>query len=324
MYSGMVDACNSIKDKELLYVFAWHGKCEWADIMNVSTAKNEKNNDRTVLWESYKRNGSEEAREALIMEYLHLVKYAAGRVAISLPNYIEIDDLFAAGLLGLIQAVEKYDMGRMTKFETYAIPRIRGSMLDELRSQDWFPRSLRHKAKLLESVLADLEMKLGRPAGDVDVAKHLKISMEEYYKLLDDVSLTCLISLDQGISSNQEGLYSVISSVLPQAGVQDPYEKLEEKELLGIVRETLENLPEKERLILTLYYYEELTLKEIGEILEVSESRICQIHTKAILRLKGRVTRLMSGFSSSCISLEKSRKKGTMPVSKEKVKSGVS
>ncbi len=264
--------------------------------MSMIKIRNEKNTDRTELWEAYKRDKSEKARESLIMQYLHLVKYSAGRVAVSLPSYIEIDDLFAAGLLGLIQAIEKYDMERMTKFETYAIPRIRGAMLDELRNQDWFPRSIRHKAKLLETVLADLEMKLGRPASDIDVAKYMKIPMKEYYKLLNDVSLTCLVSLDQGVSSNNEGLYSVISGSLPHASTSDPYEKLEEKELLKLVKNTLQSLPEKERIVMTLYYYEELTLKEIGKVLDVSESRVCQIHTKAMLRLKGRVSRMMNGI----------------------------
>ncbi|MBN2069870.1 MAG: FliA/WhiG family RNA polymerase sigma factor [Candidatus Krumholzibacteriota bacterium] len=263
--------------------------------MKLNTAKKDKSVDRSELWETYRDNKSEKARETLIIEYLHLVKYAVGRVSVSLPNYIEIDDLFSAGLLGLIQAVEKFDTERCVKFETYAIPRIRGAMLDELRAQDWFPRSIRHKAKLLETVLADLEMKLGRTASDTDVAGYLKISMDEYYKMLDDVSLTCLISLDQGIASNHEGLYSVVKSTLPHANAINPYERLEEKELFGIVRETLDQLPEKERIVLTLYYYEELTLKEIGRVLEVSESRICQIHTKAMLRLKGRISRLMNG-----------------------------
>lgn len=250
------------------------------------------------LWDSYKNSGSEDAREKLIIEYIHLVKYAAGRVAVSLPSYIEIDDLFAAGFLGLIQAVEKFDTKRMIKFETYAIPRIRGAILDELRSQDWFPRSIRHKAKLLESVLSDIEIKLGRPANDSEVAAHLKLPLDGYYKLLDDVSLTCLISLDQGIASNHEGLYSIIGDSLPHANAIDPFEQLEEKEILNIIRDTLDNLPEKERLVLTLYYYEELTLKEIGKVLKVSESRVCQIHTKAVLRLKGRINRLMSGIPS--------------------------
>ncbi|MBU8922050.1 MAG: FliA/WhiG family RNA polymerase sigma factor [Bacteroidales bacterium] len=294
--------------------------------MKIFTQKNDKNSDRTELWETFTETGSEKVRESLILEYIHLVKYAAGRIAVSLPSHIEIDDLFAAGMLGLIQSVEKYDITRMTKFETYAIPRIRGSMLDELRSQDWFPRSIRHKAKLLESVLADLEITLGRPAGDVDVANHLKISMKEYYKLLDDVSLACLISLDQGISSNHEGLYSVISNSLPHSNAVDPYERLEEKELLGIVKDTLANLPEKERLVLTLYYYEELTLKEIGKVLEVSESRICQIHTKAMLRLKGRVTRLMNGIPSHAEAYEQNpvcEKAGKQKVLiREKVRTG--
>jgi len=263
--------------------------------MKSNTAEKRKNDTRN-LWQEYKSTGSEEAREALIMEYIPLVKYTAGRIAIGLPSYIEIDDLFAAGLMGLIQAIEKFEPSRNIKFETYAIPRIKGSMLDELRNQDWFPRSIRHKAKLLETVLSDLETKLGRAVTDNDIVEYLNISIDEYYKMLDDVALTNLISLDQTISSNSDGLYSIIGDSLPQANAMDPFDEIEEKELYEIIRDTLETLPEKERIVLTLYYYEELTLKEIGKVLKVSESRVCQLHTKAMLRLKGRITRLMNGL----------------------------
>lgn len=252
--------------------------------------------EKSSLWDSYRGNNDEQARESLILSYVHLVKYVAGRVAISLPNHIEIDDIFAAGLLGLIQAIEKYDPDREIKFETYAVPRIKGAMLDELRTQDWFPRSIRHKAKLLEKVLADLEMKLGRSASDREIADYMNISMEEFYSLLDDVSLTSLISLDQGISSNEEGLYSVVGESAPRAEVVDPYGNLETKEMLAIIKKTLDGMPEKERLVIALYYYEELTLKEIGKVLDVSESRVCQIHTKAILRLKGRINCYVNGM----------------------------
>ncbi len=252
--------------------------------------------DTSSLWESYICRRDQSSRESLILSYVHLVKYVAGRVAIGLPNHIEIDDIFGAGLLGLIQAIEKFDPGRNIKFETYAIPRIRGAMLDELRTQDWFPRSIRHKAKLLEKVLDDLEMKLGRSANDREIANYMNISMEELYSLLDDVSLTSLISLDQGISSNEEGLYSIVGESIPRAEAVDPYGNLETREMLGIIKKTLSGMPEKERLVIALYYYEELTLKEIGKVLDVSESRVCQIHTKAILRLKGRINQYIRGM----------------------------
>ena len=274
--------------------------------MKGSTAEN-KSNELDELWRDYRENGSHEAREALILKYVHLVRYAAGRIAIGLPNYIEIDDLFAAGVMGLIQAIEKFDPSRQIKFETYAVPRIKGSMLDELRSQDWFPRSIRHKAKLLETVLADLEVKLGRAVTDRDITSYLKISMEEYYKMLDDVALTNLVSLDKTISSNSDGLYSIIGDSLPQANASDPYDEFEEKELFKLIRDTLDTLPDKERLVLTLYYYEELTLKEIGKVLKVSESRVCQLHTKAMLRLKGRITRLMSGLPNPPVKKSESK-----------------
>jgi len=253
-----------------------------------------KNTDFDSLWKDFERTGSKITREKLIMEYLHLVKYSAGRIAITLPSYIELDDLFAAGLLGLIQAVEKYDFNRKIKFETYAAPRIRGAMLDELRNQDWFPRSIRHKEKRTKSVMSKLEATLGRNPTDTEIADELKITMEEYYKWIDEIALTNLVSLDNNVSSNSEGLYSIISE-LPskRTDANNPYKLLEEKELLNIIKETLNDMPEKESIVLTLYYYEEMTLKEIGSVLEVSESRICQIHTKALLRLKGRIARII-------------------------------
>jgi RNA polymerase sigma factor for flagellar operon FliA len=229
------------------------------------------------------------------MEYLHLVKYSAGRVAVRIPNYIEIDDLFASGLLGLIQAIEKYDQNREIKFETYAYYRIRGAMLDELRKQDWFPRSLRHKEKKIESVMSKLENKLGRHPRDSELAEELNISMDEYYKWIDEVSLTNLTSLDKNIPSNNEGLYSVISESHEKKSKNDPFNHLEKKELLNIIAACLEEMQENERIVLSLYYYEDMTLKEIGKVLDVSESRVCQIHTKSILRLKSRVRRIIEG-----------------------------
>jgi len=257
--------------------------------------KRQDKTDLNELWDEYIRTRNDLLREKLIMEYLHLVKYSAGRVAVRIPNYIEIDDLFASGLLGLIQAIEKYDQNREIKFETYAYYRIKGAMLDELRKQDWFPRSLRHKEKLIENAMSKLENRLGRHPRDSEMAKHLKISIKEYYKWIDEVSLTNLTSLDKSIPSNNEGLYSIISESHEKKNKNDPFNNLEKKELLNIIAATLDEMQENEKLVLTLYYYEDMTLKEIGKVLNVSESRVCQIHTKSILRLKSRVKRIIDG-----------------------------
>jgi RNA polymerase sigma factor for flagellar operon FliA len=241
-----------------------------------------------ALWAEYRRNRSESAREQLILAYVHLVRTVADRLAIGLPSNVDVDDLFGAGVVGLMQAIEKFDPDRNAKFESYAVPRIRGAMLDELRAQDWFPRSLRKKARLLEQAYADVEGQLGRTATDAEIAEHLKIPIADYYELVDEVCLATLVSLDREIANCTGGLYAVVSDELATPSVPDPSEALEEQELHELLREIVDGMPEKERLVLTLYYFEELTLKEIGEVLGISESRVCQIHTKAVMRLRGR------------------------------------
>ncbi len=255
-----------------------------------------------TLWYKFDRSRTATDREELILSYLSLVKYVAGRIAIGLPNFVEVEDLFGAGLLGLMQAIDKFDPARNIKFETYAIPRIRGAMLDELRSQDWFPRSIRKKAKLLEQAYAEVESKLERAAKDEEIASYLKIPMADYYDLVDEVCLATLISLDKEITNCSEGLYAVLNEAAHRSNAPDPETMLEEKELQNIVRETLEKLPEKERIVLTLYYYEELTLKEIGEVLGISESRVCQVHTKAVIRLRGRINQHIKTVSLKHLS----------------------
>ncbi len=262
------------------------------------------------LWIEFNKKRTASRRESLILSYLSLVKYVAGRIAIGLPTFVEVEDLFGAGLLGLMQAIDKYEPERKTKFETYAIPRIRGAMLDELRSQDWFPRSIRKKAKLLENAYAEVEAQLERTAGDDEIASYLNISLAEYYDLVDEVCLTTLISLDKEITSCNGGLYAVLGETAQNVNAPDPEQILEQKELDRIVRETLSHLPEKERVVLTLYYFEELTLKEIGEVLGISESRVCQVHTKAVIRLRGRITQYTKTVSLKHLS---ERIKGTVP-----------
>ncbi len=242
------------------------------------------------LWQAYLEMGSQDARQRLVEHYLRVVRYVAGRMAVGLPHYVEYNDLVSAGLLGLIQAIDNFDHRRGIKFETYAIPRIRGAILDELRSQDWFPRSLRRKAKQVELAYATLEVRLGRPATDEEIARELGIPVGELDGLLSEVSLATIMSLDADPNGEDEQ-QSGMGDYLPDPRSDDVERSIAEQEMRELIAHRLAELPEKEQLVLVLYYYEELTLKEIGEILDVTESRVCQIHTKAILRLKGKIDR---------------------------------
>mgnify|MGYP000076624303 FL=1 len=244
------------------------------------------------LWQEYSRTRSKAAREALILKYAPLVKYVAGRVAIGLPPNVDLDDLVSFGIFGLIDALEKYDPSKGIKFETYAIARIRGAILDGLRSNDWVPRSVRRKARELERVCAELEHRLGRSATDAEICAAMNLTMEEFHELLAEVSCTTLTSLDElwFVHGNEEESVRVMDLVR-DAESNDPIRLMENEELKRELAEAIAKLPERERLVVALYYYEGLTLKEIGEILEVSESRVSQIHTKAVLRLRGRLSR---------------------------------
>jgi RNA polymerase sigma factor for flagellar operon FliA len=243
------------------------------------------------LWYSYRDDDDQKARQELVELYSKIVKYVAGRMAVGLPHYVEFNDLLSAGLLGLIQAVDNFDHQRGIKFETYAIPRIRGSILDELRSQDWFPRSLRRKAKQLEEAYGNLESRLGRPATDEEVARELEIPVEELDDLLGEVAVATVMSLDADASAEESEQSTSLGEYLADPNADDVERTLAEQEMKELIARRLAELPEKEQLVLVLYYYEELTLKEIGEILDVTESRVCQIHTKAILRLRGKIQR---------------------------------
>ncbi len=243
------------------------------------------------LWHRCFVEEDQQARQELVEKYVKVVKYVAGRMAIGLPHYVEFNDLLSAGLLGLIQAIDNFDYHRGIKFETYAIPRIRGSILDELRSQDWFPRSLRRKAKLLEETYASLEVRLGRPATDQEVARELNIDVRDLDDLLGEVAVASIMSLDADSSTEENDQSTSLGDYLADPRSGDVEKMLAEQEMRDLIAQRLTELPEKEQLVLVLYYYEELTLKEIGEILDVTESRVCQIHTKAILRLKGKIQR---------------------------------
>lgn len=268
-------------------------------------------------WQRYLEQGDLSARQFLVEQYVRVVKYVAGRMAIGLPHYVEYNDLVSAGLLGLIQAIDNFDHERGIKFETYAIPRIRGAILDELRSQDWFPRSLRRKAKQLEAAYADLEVRLGRPATDQEVARALGIKVEELDGLLSEVALATVMSLDADGTGDDGEAQASLSDYLPDPRSDEIERSIAAQEMRELIASRLGELPEKEQLVLVLYYYEELTLKEIGEILDVTESRVCQIHTKALLRLKGKIDRHEGKTSIGRLTREIQQRKGRDPLGAE-------
>lgn len=245
-----------------------------------------------MLWENYMAVKSPATREAIILRYAPLVKYVAGRVAIGLPSNVEFDDLVSFGVFGLMDAIEKFDPSRGIKFETYAIARIRGAILDGLRSNDWVPRSVRQKARELERICAELENRLGRSATDQEICDAMNLSMQDFFQLLSEVSCTTLSSLDElwSVNSSDEDSVRVLDLVRNNES-EDPLHHVEIEEIKTTLAGAIDSLPERERMVIALYYYEGLTLKEIGEIMEISESRVSQIHTKAIFRLRGRLNR---------------------------------
>ena len=246
--------------------------------------------DSTQIWVDYKRTADPRLRDRLILTYAPLVKYVAGRLGTGLPAHVEEGDLVSYGLLGLMNAIERYDPGRDIKFETYAITRIKGSIIDELRSLDWVPRSVRSRAREIERGIAELENKLLRPPSDEEIAAHLGISEQEFQDSLTQISRSSVAALDElwTISSSGGDTISLIDT-LQDPNADDPSAAMTATELREALASAIGKLPEREKTVITLYYYEELTLREIGEVLGVTESRVSQLHTKAILRLKARL-----------------------------------
>jgi len=247
--------------------------------------------DMSNTWVRYKENGDIEARNELILNYSYLVKYIANRLAMNLSDLVEIDELISYGIEGLIDAIDKYDYKRNIKFETYAMTRIRGSIIDGLRSMDQVPVSLRQKGKELEKTYAILESKLGRSATDEEVAAAMGISMEAFAKLLKELAATTILSLDDFLPGQDFNNKKRILDTLEDKKNSNVQEIIELNDVHKILTETLARLPEKEKLVVYLYYYEGLTLKEIGEVLQLSESRISQLHTKSIIRLRGSLSK---------------------------------
>jgi len=224
-------------------------------------------------------------KEKLILEYAPLIRFIAQKIAVRLPSNIEFDDLVSSGVIGLMDAIDKYDPTRDNKFKTYAEFRIRGAILDELRAQDWVPRSVREKAKQLEKAHIRLEQKLGRMPTEDEITRELQISKDEYYELLNQVKSVSILSLDEAGSFNSSDRKSILS-LLESCKIPSPITQLNLKDIKEVVTRAIESLPEKQRLVLSLYYYEDLNLKEIGEVLDVTESRVSQLHTQAVLWLR--------------------------------------
>lgn len=236
--------------------------------------------DYLDLWKSFKEKGDRAAKDELIVNYVPLVKNIAGRLYGSFHSQVEYDDIVGYGIIGLIDAVEKFDYKKNIKFETYASIRIRGSVVDYLRTNDWIPRSLRAKYKKVEEVIERLQLESEEEISDARIAEELGMSTAEYNKYMGEITTYAVVSLEEKIDENSSfDIVSEDEEIQPQA-------VLEKKELKRKLASALQELPEKERLVLELYYYSELTYKEIAEVLEVTESRISQIHTKAISKLK--------------------------------------
>jgi RNA polymerase sigma factor for flagellar operon FliA len=245
--------------------------------------------DTQALWLEFRRTGDRALRDRLILTYAPLVKFVAGRLGSGLPAHVDEGDLVSYGLLGLIGAIERYDPEREIKFETYAISRIKGAIIDELRALDWVPRSVRTRARDIERAIAELERRLHRAPTDEEIADKLGITPGELEDSLTEISRSSIAALDELWTATAGGDQVALIDTIEDTSGPDPQGALAQTELKEALGEAIARLPEREKLVVTLYYYEELTLREIGEVLGVTESRVSQLHTKAILRLKARL-----------------------------------
>lgn len=242
------------------------------------------------MWLEYRRTGDPGLRDRLILMYAPLVKYVAGRLGSGLPAHVDEGDLASYGLLGLMSAIERFDPDRDVKFETYAIARIRGAIIDELRAMDWVPRSVRSRARAIERAIGELEAKTGQAPNDAEISAKLGITETELEESLTEIARSSIAALDElWTVSGSGGDQIALIDTIEDESAPDPQSLLSQTELKEAIADAIARLPEREKLVVTLYYYEELTLREIGEVLGVTESRVSQLHTKAILRLKARL-----------------------------------
>ncbi len=236
---------------------------------------------------------TQQEKDKLVIEYSSLIKFIAQKIAVRLPSNIELDDLISSGVIGLMDAIDKYDPTRDNKFKTYAEFRIRGSILDELRAQDWVPRSVRDKAKLLDRTMVELEAVFGRAATDEEVSTKLNMSMEEFYDLVNQVRPVSVLSIDDSTTFSNVDKKSILN-ILEGCALNNPYNQLSMKSIKDVVTKAIEELPERQRLVLSLYYYEDLNLKEIGKVLRVTESRVSQLHAQAVSRLRAKLAQVFN------------------------------
>lgn len=251
----------------------------------------------SALLKNYKDDSkklTQKDKDQLIVEYAPLIKFIAQKIAVRLPSNIELDDLISSGVIGLMDAIDKWDPTRDNKFKTYAEFRIRGAILDELRAQDWVPRSIRDKAKLLDKTMSTLEAELGRTATDEEVANALNMSIEEFHDLLNQVRPVSLLSIDESQTFSNVDKKSILN-ILEGCKLSNPFNQLNLKTVKDLVTQAIEELPERQRLVLSLYYYEDLNLKEIGKVLRVTESRVSQLHAQAVSRLRNKLTTTLGG-----------------------------
>jgi RNA polymerase sigma factor for flagellar operon FliA len=248
------------------------------------------------IWAEFKLKGSEELRDQLIVNYLTLVKYVVGRVASGLPAHVDPEDMYSTGVMGLIKAVEKYDPSKNNKFETYAVLLIKGAIIDEMRSLDWVPRSVHQKSNEIIDTQQKLTQKFGREPRDEEVAKELGVPLNDYLDLLSRVRPAILIPLNADQDQDSENTH--ISERIPDEKTKSGYENADRNEFRKMLEGAILELPEQERMVLVLYYYENLMLKEIGQIIGVTESRVSQVHSKALLRLRGRLKNFSKEFAN--------------------------
>lgn len=248
------------------------------------------------LWVEFKKTKSMQLRDAFIRQYMPLVKYVAGKVAVGMPGSVEFDDLVGFGQFGLLDAIKKYDPDKNVKFKTYAVTRIRGAIFDELRQLDWVPRSVRQKSREIEDTIVELEARLGRTAEDSEVAQAMGLSLEAFHQMVLKVSGTSILSLNDVWYAGDDSDRISIGDSIEAPSSLNPDVVVEREEIKRVIAEAINELPEKEKMVLVLYYHEDLTFKEIGQVLQVSESRISQLHTKANLRLRVKLTNIRKGI----------------------------
>ncbi|KAA3615482.1 MAG: FliA/WhiG family RNA polymerase sigma factor [Calditrichaeota bacterium] len=252
------------------------------------------NTEQKVLWKAYLADGEADVREQLLSKYLPLVKYVAGKMMISLPSSVDYEDLVSSGVIGLIGALDRFDPTMGVKFETFVLPRIRGAILDELRKLDWAPRSLRSKARKFDRAMNELERELGRSVNEEEIMERLEMPEKEFIALIRDINTASLVSLDgPGVDDSEQStsMYDVVEDLKSS----NPYSTMESDEVKTLLVRTIERLPEQEKIVMALYYYEELTLREIGQVLNITESRVSQVHSKAVSTLRNLLAEELTG-----------------------------